>query len=58
MEDKIDTMSGPSAVRIGKVDFSVRMAEGQADAAARQRRTEALVRWLLAQWRLEQGKRN
>lgn len=45
-------------VRIGKIDFSVRISEEDPDAQARRRRrqVEAITRWLLAEWRVEQGR--
>ena len=43
-------------IRIGKIDFATRPAEGEsveADRARRHRRSQALAAWLLATWRGE-----
>ncbi len=48
------------ARRVGKFEFSIVVGEGEPSpdevAEHRARRTEALTRWLLAQWQREQHK--
>ena len=44
-----------AVVRIGKVDFAIAASDTPPERCSREERTQALTRWLLAEWRRERG---